>query len=720
MSCAACAATVEHALTGVAGVAKAAVNYANHQAFVEYDPVRTSPEALRAAVQAIGYDLVLEKTSPEQLFENQEQHAVGLRTRTLGAALFSVPVFILGMFFMHLPWVPYVSMVLTAPVLFYFGRSHFVQAFRLIRHRQSNMDTLVALSTGMAYFFSVFNTLYPEYWHVRGLHAHVYYEAAALVITFISLGKWLEAQAMSRTSAALKALIGLQPRTVWRLRKGQEEEVPLDQIQPGDVVVVRPGEKIPVDGVIQSGISYVDESMLTGEPVAVSKNEGDSVFAGTVNQKGSFQFRARQVGEATVLGHIIRKVQAAQGSKAPIQQVADRVAGIFVPVILIIAGITFMVWMWAGGDDALSHALMTSVSVLTIACPCALGLATPTAIMVGVGKAAQHQILIKDAESLERARAITAVVLDKTGTITEGKPRVTGVHASNSDWQHAIYSLEIRSEHPLASAVAGWLKANGAEAQPVFAFTSVTGVGVAGEVLGQSYWIGNEFMLEQQGGRLSDEQRHQAQVWKERAFTVVFAGTGNQVRAALAIADQPKATSRGAIAQLHASGLEVHMLTGDAYETAAAVAKAVDIRQFKAGVSYEQKAAYVQALQARGHVVAMVGDGINDSQALAQADVSMAMGRGTDVAMEIASLTIMSSDLMRVGQAIALSRQTVRTLRQNLFWAFIYNLIGIPIAAGVLYPVNGFLLNPMIAGAAMALSSVSVVSNSVWLKYKKM
>ena len=719
MSCAACAVSVETLLAHTKGVTKAAVNYANQNAWVEYDRSVVTPEQLRQAVQAIGYDLLTEKKTDEQVFEAQTDQERQVRNRTIGAALFTLPVFVLGMFFMELPWVPYVSMVLTAPVLFYFGRHHFVHAFRLLRHRQTNMDTLVALSTGIAFVFSVLNTLYPEYWHVRGLHAHVYYEAAAVVITFISLGKWLEARAKSRTSTALRALIGLQVKTVWRFRDGVEEEVPLEMIQPGDGVLVRPGEKIPVDRFVRSGESYVDEHMLTGESLPVLKKEGEKVFAGTINLKGSFEVVAQHMGEATVLGNIIRKVQEAQGSKPPIQHLVDRVAGIFVPVILLIAGLTFVVWMIFGGTDALSHALMTSVTVLTIACPCALGLATPTAIMVGVGKAAQHQILIKDAESLERAREITAVVFDKTGTITEGKPRVTHVHAQSWDWQDAIYSLEQQSEHPLATAAVAWLKNNGAVAKPVHAFRSVTGVGVAGKVEEQLYWIGNEFMLKQQGADLSDEQARQANAWKQQAFTVVYAGSGHQAQAILAIADQPKTSSREAIAQLRASGLDVHMLTGDSSETAAAIAKAVGIDTFKARVSYDQKADYVKALQAKGHVVAMVGDGINDSQALAQADVSMAMGKGTDVAMEVASLTIMSSDLLRVAYAIRLSRQTVATIRQNLFWAFVYNVIGIPIAAGLLYPMNGFLLNPMIAGAAMALSSVSVVSNSVWLKYKK-
>jgi Cu2+-exporting ATPase len=718
MSCAACAVSVESQLAAVKGVSKASVNYANQHAKVEYDRSVTNPDLLRQAVQAIGYDLVIEKKSDALEIQAEQERLV--RVRTLGAVLLAAPVFVLGMFFMHVPWAVYVSMVLTAPVLFYFGGHHFAQAFRLLRHGKTNMDTLIALSTGIAYVFSVFNTFFPAYWHARGLHAHVYYEAAAVVIAFVAIGKWLEARAKSKTSTALRALMGLQPKKVWRLNDGREEEVLLEVVQTGDVVLVRPGEKIPVDGYIQTGHSYVDESMLTGESLPVLKQEQDSVFAGTVNQTGSFRVVAQQMGETTVLGNIIRKVQEAQGSKAPIQQLVDRVAGVFVPVILVISVATFFVWLALGNENALSYALITSVTVLTIACPCALGLATPTAIMVGVGKAAEHQILIKDAESLERAREVTTVVFDKTGTLTEGKPTVTEILETTAEWREPIYGLELQSEHPLASAVVARLKGE-ARARPLVQnFNSQTGVGVTGRVGEHLYWIGNEQMLRHQQALLSGEQQQRAEIWKQQAKTVVFAGRESNVLAVLAIADQPKATSREAVAHLQADGLEVHMLTGDSPETAAAIAKAVGITHFKADVTYEQKATFVKELQARGQVVAMVGDGINDSQALAQADVSIAMGKGTDVAMEVASMTIMSSDLLRVRQAIRLSRQTVSTIRQNLFWAFVYNVIGIPIAAGVLYPVNGFLLDPMIAGGAMALSSVSVVLNSVWLKYKKM
>jgi Cu2+-exporting ATPase len=720
MSCAACAVSVESMLTSVKGVSKAVVNYANQQAHVEYDRALASPEILRQAVQSIGYDLVIEKKADDQLLEAAAEHERLVRTRMVGAVVLAVPVFVLGMFFMDRPWVPVVSMILTAPVLFYFGGHHFTQAFRLLRHRQTNMDTLIALSTGIAFLFSVFNTFFPGYWHARGLHAHVYYEAAAVVVAFVAIGKWLEARAKSKTSTALRALIGLQPKKVWRFHNNQEEEVLLEAVQAGDLILVRPGEKIPVDGYVQSGQSYVDESMLTGESVPVLKQQRDSVFAGTVNQKGSFQIVAQQMGETTVLGNIIRKVQEAQASKAPIQHVVDRVAGIFVPVILVIALATFLVWIVAGGEHALSHALLTSVSVLAIACPCALGLATPTALMVGVGKAAQHQILIKDAESLERARQVTAVVFDKTGTLTQGKPEVTEIFEVTREWREAICALEMRSEHPLATAVVARLKPEGGSLPVVHEFTSVTGIGATANIAGELYWIGNEEMVRQQQARLSDEQCEKSNRWKQQAKTVVFAGRASQVLAVLAIADQPKATSREAVARLQRAGLQVHMLTGDAPETAAAIAAAVGISDYRAGMSFEQKAAFVKELQANGEVVAMVGDGINDSHALAQADVSIAMGKGTDVAMEVASMTIMSSDLLRVPQAIRLSKQTVGTIRQNLFWAFVYNVIGIPVAAGLLYPVNGFLLDPMIAGAAMALSSVSVVSNSVWLKYKKM
>jgi Cu2+-exporting ATPase len=720
MSCAACAVSVETRLAAVPGVARALVNYAGQTALVEFDASLTSPAALREAVQSIGYDMVINPpANPAALvFEAQAAQAREAKNRTLGAAIFTLPVFIAGMFFMNVAWTRYAALLCSVPVLFYFGRHHFIHAWKLLLHRQANMDTLVALSTGIAFVFSTFNTFFPDYWHARGLHAHVYYEAATVIITFLSLGKWLEARAKSNTSAAIRLLMEMQPSTVCVLDGGVERQVALADVRPGDRVLVRPGERIAVDGEVAWGTSYVDESMLTGEPVALPKAAGGRVFAGTLNQKGSLQVVTQGVGQATALGRIIQSVQDAQGSKAPVQRVVDKVAGVFVPVVLLIALATFSVWMLAGGENAIHHALLTSITVLIIACPCALGLATPTAIMVGVGKAAQRQILIKDAESLERSRKITDVVLDKTGTITAGRPVVAAVLAEDDSWKTPVLSLELLSEHPLAAAVAEWLRGQSAPTAEVLTFENITGLGIRGTLAGGTWWVGNEALAQQQGAGLSDRQLAFMNEARQQGKTVVLAGTQNRVAALLAIWDEPRPTAARAVDQLKKMGITVHLLTGDAAAAARAMAQQVGISNVGAEMSFEQKAAYVKSFQQQGRVVAVAGDGLNDAHALALADVGIAMGKGTDVAMEVAGMTLTTSDLLRIPEAIRLSRQTVATIHQNLFWAFIYNLIGIPLAAGLLYPVNGFLLDPMVAGAAMAFSSLSVVLNSVWLKYK--
>ena len=582
------------------------------------------------------------------------------------------------------------------------------------------MDTLVALSTGVAYLFSVFNTLFPDYWHRRGLHAHVYFEASAVVIAFILLGKLLEEKAKGNTSSAIKKLMGLQPKTVTIVHtNGHQAEIPISDVKVGDILLVRPGDKIAVDGKVETGSSYVDESMITGEPIPVEKSMGASVFAGTMNQKGSFQFSARKVGGDTVLAQIIKMVQDAQGSKAPVQKLVDKIAGIFVPVVIAIALLTLIVWLIAGGENGFTQGLVAMVTVLVIACPCALGLATPTAIMVGVGKGAEHGILIKDAESLELAMKVTAVVLDKTGTITEGRPAVTDIAwlNGNSELAPVLASIEKQSEHPLAEAVVNYLSI--AQSLPVEHFESITGAGTKATVAGATYYAGNEKLLKTNSISIDKVLLSTAQQWLQEAKTVIYFADDKKALCVIAISDKIKESSVRAIKQLNDAGIEVYMLTGDNVATAAAIAAQAGIKQYKAEVLPVQKAEFVKSLQQAGKVVAMVGDGINDSNALAQADVSIAMGKGSDIAMDVAKMTIISSDLMKIPEAIKLSRYTVSTIRQNLFWAFIYNVIGIPLAAGVLYPINGFLLNPMIAGAAMALSSVSVVSNSLRLKFKK-
>lgn len=726
MTCAACAVSVESMLRSVPGVSNAGVNFASQTAWAEYDQTLVTPELLQSTVRSIGYDLVINKDNQEEVKEAARQkHYHHLVQRTIWSSLLSLPIVIIGMFFMNMPYANYIMMALATPVVFYLGRSFFVNAFKQAKHKKANMDTLVALSTGIAWLFSAFNTIYPEFWHQRGLHAHVYFEAAAVVIAFISLGKLLEEKAKSNTSSAIKKLMGLQPKTVWVIdENGSSREIAISTVKANDVLLVKPGEKIPVDGAVVNGESYVDESTITGEPVPVLKKKGERVFAGTINQKGSFHFRADKVGADTLLAQIIKMVQEAQGSKAPVQKLVDKIAGIFVPVVIGIALLTFITWMISGADNAFTHALLTSVTVLVIACPCALGLATPTAIMVGVGKGAENNILIKDAESLELAHKVNAIILDKTGTITEGKPVVTDMvwnvkEEEQSLLKAVLYTLEQQSEHPLAAAMVNHLNRDASNLS-LQSFESITGKGVKGVFEGRIYWVGNKTLMDENNINIDTQLAAKASLLQEDAKTVIWFAAENNVLAIIAIADKIKETSRTAIETLQQRGIEVYMLTGDNNHTAAAVARKVGIKNYKAEVMPSYKAAFAKELQQAGKVVAMVGDGINDSQALAQADVSIAMGKGSDIAMDVAKMTLITADLNSIPKALKLSHKTVRAVRQNLFWAFIYNVIGIPVAAGILYPVNGFLLDPMIAGAAMALSSVSVVSNSLRLKVAKL
>ncbi len=722
MTCASCASGVESLIHSQPGVVEATVNYASAKALVEFIPGQLNIEDLRNAVRGIGYNLIIdEEDTAHSLVENIQQEKLNRhKVKTFWALALSAPVMVIGMFFMDMPFANEIMWILSTPGILWFGRDFYINAWKQAIHRSANMDSLVALSTGVAYVFSVFNTLYPQFWHQRGLHAHVYFEAAAVIIAFVLLGKLLEERAKGNTSSAIRKLMGLQPKSVTVIQdEGHHVPIPIEDVEIGNILLVKPGEKIAVDGTVIRGSSFVNESMLSGEPLPVSKNINDRVFAGTINQKGSFEFRADKVGSETMLAHIIKMVQDAQGSKAPVQKLVDKIAGVFVPVVIVIAIVAFAVWNILGGDNAFTQGLLALITVLVIACPCALGLATPTAIMVGVGKGAEQGILIKDAESLELGTKVNAVVLDKTGTITEGKPMVTNdFWVDNSDKSKQILlSIEKQSEHPLAEAVVAYLK--DFRAVDISQFESITGKGVKAEAEGETFFTGNKRMLNEQGIIVDAGTAEKAQQWATEAKTVIWFANSQRVLAILAIADQIKPTSQKAIKQLHKSGIEVHMLTGDNEITAGTVAGKVGIQFYSAEVLPGQKADYVKSLQKQGKVVAMVGDGINDSTALAQADVSIAMGKGSDIAMDVAKMTIIASDLVKIPEAFRLSKLTVKTIRQNLFWAFIYNVIGIPIAAGVLYPVNGFLLNPLLAGAAMALSSVSVVSNSLRLKYKK-
>lgn len=724
LSCASCASSTETILKAQPGVVSASVNYANATARVEYVPGITDARQLKAAVQSVGYDLMVEETeeAADSLATLRQAHFRSLKRRTVSAIVLAVPLIIIGMTptLMAQAWANYVMWLMATPIIFIFGRQFFAGAYKQAKHRSANMDTLVALSTGVAYLFSVFNTLFPDFWHSRGLHAHTYFETAGVVIAFILLGKLLEERAKGNTSSAIKKLMGLQPKTVTVVHQGgHQAEIPIARVKVGDVLLVKPGEKVAVDGTVIAGGSYVDESMISGEPVPVAKQAGSAVFAGTINQKGSFQFKAEKVGGETLLGQIIKLVQDAQGSKAPVQKLVDKISGIFVPIVIGIATLSLVLWIVFGGPEGFTHGLLALVTVLVIACPCALGLATPTAIMVGVGKGAEQGILIKDAESLERAKKLNAIILDKTGTITEGKPEVV-THRwfvpETDELRNILYSIEKTSEHPLADAVVKALRDEAIFLQGLDV-ENLAGQGIRGQYKGKTYLIGNAVLLQDHGVDLSDDARQWVAAQLDLAHTVIHFADESALLATIAIADKIKPTSAGAINRLQSAGVAVYMLTGDNEQTAAAVARQTGISHYQANVLPAEKAAFVNALQAQGKVVGMVGDGINDSNALAQADVSIAMGRGSDIAMDVAKMTIISGDLTHISQAIHLSRKTVATIKQNLFWAFIYNVIGIPVAAGLLYPINGFLLDPMVAGGAMALSSVSVVSNSLRLRW---
>ena len=727
MSCAACAARVDKTLNGQPGVQEASVNYASATVQVTYDADECSPLVLKAAVQQAGYDLLIaSKGEAEDEAEKARQARYeSLKKRTLWAIVLAVPIMVLGMAWMHVHWVNVVVWLLSTPVVFVLGRGFFISAWKQLKHGTCNMDTLVALSTGIAYVFSVFNLFFPEFWLKRGIEPHVYFEASSVIIAFILLGRLLEERAKRNTSAAIRKLIGLQPKTVTVLTPEGERILPITAIRQGDVVVVKPGERIAVDGVVSEGQSYVDESMLSGEPIPVRKQKDSKVYAGTINQKGAFRFVADKIGQDTLLAQIIRMVQDAQGSKAPVQKLVDKIASVFVPTIITIALLAFAAWLLLASDNGFTHGILALVTVLIIACPCALGLATPTAIMVGIGKGAELGILIKNAESLEVAKQVNAVVLDKTGTLTEGHPQVTDAvwMGDEAQGKRILYSLEKMSEHPLAEAALAYLKNAKAFSENVKAFQVerfgvLSGRGVEGIVDNKKYYAGNLTLLHEKGIVLDEALRSKAEQWTSEAKTVIALADERKAWGVLAITDRLKPTSPKAIEELHKQGIEVWMLTGDQPEAAREVARQVGIAHYKAGVLPQEKATFIKELQAQGKKVAMVGDGINDSAALAQADLSIAMGHGSDIAMDTAMVTILSSDLLKISETIRLSQLTVRTIRQNLFWAFIYNLIGVPIAAGVLYPVNGFLLNPMIGGAAMAFSSVSVVTNSLRLRRK--
>jgi Cu2+-exporting ATPase len=722
MSCASCAVSVERILLAEAGVLSASVNFATSRVHVEYLFGVVSFATMQKAVVGGGFGLMqtsaIGMPSDAELERNRVYNE--LKRNTILSLLFSFPVFIIGMLFESIPYSNEIMWAMSSPVVLWFGRGFFRNAIRNLRRGRVNMDTLVATSTGTAYLFSVYNTLFPEFWLTRGLSVHVYFEAAAVIISFVLLGKLLEDRAKRSTSLSIKKLLGLQPDSVTQIHSdGRLEEISLSMVLPGMELLVKPGQKVAVDGRVIQGESYVDEGMLTGESVPVLKGEGALVYAGTLNQKGSFRYSAERVGSDTFLSSIIKMVESAQGSKAPVQHLVDRISSFFVPVVILVAFISMLIWNLSGVEHPFTQGLLSLITVLVIACPCALGLATPTAIMVGMGKAADRGILIKDAESLLSIRKVNVVVLDKTGTITQGSPKITESHwfDEGKHLPSVLYTIQRMSEHPIADAFVRHF--SGISESVSTEFESITGFGVRARVGSELYFVGNRRFLEEQGLRFPEDKLLEYGFDRRSAVSEIWFFTQERVLGVFGVSDPIKPGSKEAIGALKALGVEVYMLTGDNERVADSVSKATGILQYRANQMPEDKWDFIKVLQKEGKVVAMVGDGINDSAALAQSDVSIAMGKGSDIAMEVARITIVNSDLMTIPEAFRLSAGTMRTVKQNLFWAFVYNVVGIPLAAGLLYPFNGFLLNPMLAGAAMAMSSVSVVLNSLRLKWAR-
>lgn len=733
MSCASCASSIEQAIKSVAGVIECNVNFGMEQASIQYDSQKTSLETIQEAVDAAGYKAwpLQEMTAGE---DDTEQASRKSESKILQRKLYvagTISIILLAgslpsMTGLHLPFIPpwlhnfWLQLVLTAPVQFWCGKSFYIGAWKSLKRRLATMDTLIALGTSAAYFYSVFVTIFPSLFIVKGLIPSVYYEVSSSVIALILLGKTLEIRAKGETSEAIRKLMGLQAKTARILRNGQELEVPLAQVEIGDVVQVRPGEQIPVDGEVIEGYSTIDEAMVTGESLPVKKQIGDEVIGATINKTGSFKFRATRIGKDTFLAQIVKMVQDAQGSKAPIQKLADEVTGWFVPAVIAVALATFIIWFKTTGNFTL--ATITMVEVLIIACPCALGLATPTAVMVGTGKGAENGILFKGADSLELAHKIQVIVLDKTGTLTEGKPTVTDFvtikgTANSNELQllQLAASVEGNSEHPLGEAVVRYAQSQEVSLTDVKHFEAIAGSGVRGVVEGRSIALGTLRWMQELGCD-TEYLELRARAWESASKTVVWMACEGEIEAIMGIADALKPSSAAVVKALQKLGLEVVMLTGDNRATAESIALSAGIDRVFAEVRPDQKTAQIQALQGQGKIVAMVGDGINDAPALAIADVGIAIGTGTDIAIAASDITLISGDLQGIVTAIQLSRATMRNIRQNLFFAFIYNIAGIPIAAGILYPILGWLLSPIIAGGAMAFSSVSVLTNALRLR----
>jgi Cu+-exporting ATPase len=732
MTCASCVARVEEALSSVPGVISASVNLASEKATVEYLE-GTGLADMRRAVKDAGYELGPEAQALEDVTTAAQRETRAVKNRFIVAAILAAVIMALG-------WGPsfvgksYLLWALATPVQFWAGLRFYRGAWGALKHKISDMNTLIAVGTSVAYFYSMIAVIFPGLFATGVLEPHLYFDTSAAIIALILLGRFLEARAKGQTSAAIKKLIGMQPKTALVIREGEQSEIPVEEVQVGNLILVRPGERVPVDGIVRQGYSSVDESMITGESIPVEKKVSDEVIGATINKTGSLEIEASKVGKDTTLAHIIRMVEEAQGSKAPIQRLADVIASYFVPAVIGIAIVTFVIWYFVGPAPALTFAFLNFVAVLVIACPCALGLATPTAIMVGTGKGAEHGILIRNGEALERAHQINTVLLDKTGTLTRGEPVVTDIISTHSYSQEEVLQLaasaEHTSEHPLGEAVVKAALEKKLELSPSSDFNAIPGQGIEASVGGKRLFLGNLKLMKERGFSLNGLEKEASELL-EQGKTLMFLGRDSQIAGIIALADTLKPGAKEALQALHNIGIETAMLTGDNRRTAEAIAREADIDRVLADVLPEHKAVEVKKLQEEGKVVAMVGDGINDAPALAQADIGIAIGTGTDVAVETGDITLISGDLTGVATAISLSKRTMRTIKQNLFWAFAYNTALIPIAAGVLYLVFGNtgvpsglhfvlgeygFLNPILAAAAMAASSITVVSNSLRLR----
>lgn len=743
MHCASCAAIITKKVSALPNIVSVSVNYGNEKAKVEFDPTQVSLASINEEVEKLGYTFVDESVSNRGGHDHASMmkgaELEGLRNKTNFIFPVALAVFVLMLWDIFartttiVPNLPIpmtifnaLSMVIATVALFWVGKPYLLGVVRFVRHGIANMDTLIGLGTSVAYMYSVVITLFPQFREVLRLPEDTYFDVTIVVIGFITLGKYLEARSKEKTGDAIEKLLNLQAKTALVIREGKEIEVAIAEVIHGDVIIIKPGVRIPVDGVITEGVSFIDESMITGEPIPVEKNTGDNISAGTINTNGYLTMKATKVGSETLLAQIIRMVEEAQGSKAPIEALADKISGIFVPIVLGIAVVTLILWLTVGASflgfsDAVSLGILSFVSVLVIACPCALGLATPTAIIVGVGKGAQNGILIKDAATLEHLHKVDTVIVDKTGTITVGKPTLVDIEnasgMSDDEFISILASLENKSEHPIAHAVVNFAKNKGLSLDDVSNFEILQGKGLTGVVNDAKYFVGNTKLMRELGVAFNESL---IEKYTDEGKTPVIIATKEKVLGFVMVSDEVKSEAKKAVDDLHTLGIKVIMLTGDDERAAKYIARLVGIDEVIAHVLPKDKLEKIQTLQAEGRIVAMAGDGVNDAPALAQADVGIAMGTGTDVAIESAGITLLHGDISKLVKAIKLSKMTMRGIKQNLFWAFIYNVVGIPLAAGALYPVFGWLLNPIFAGLAMAFSSVSVVTNSLRIKAKKL